>query len=100
MKVCNLHPHTETQLLALMNFYLFLCPMKVVRKNLPLLILSAAMTVVTPASAAGPGGGPPPPAGPPPPPGLPIDQGILLLLIAAITYGGVVLIRKSMTKPV
>jgi len=31
-----------------------------------------------------PGPGPPPP---PPPPGLPIDGGLLFLLIAAIVYG-------------
>ena len=31
--------------------------------------------------------GPPPPPPPPPPPGLPIDGGLLFLLIAGIVYG-------------
>ncbi len=83
-----------------MNFSLFLWPMKVVHKNLPLLILSAAMLIATPALAAGPGGGPPPPAGPPPPPGLPIDHGILYLIAAAIAYGGFVLLGKITSRKV
>jgi hypothetical protein len=32
-------------------------------------------------------GGTPPPPMPPPPPGLPIDNGIILLFAAALTYG-------------
>ncbi|WP_370637847.1 PID-CTERM protein-sorting domain-containing protein [Flavobacterium wongokense] len=31
--------------------------------------------------------GPPPPSTPPPPPGLPLDGGILLLVILSISYG-------------
>ncbi|MGC4040741.1 MAG: hypothetical protein QM710_08165 [Flavobacterium sp.] len=31
--------------------------------------------------------GPPPPSTPPPPPGLPLDGGVVLLLVLSITYG-------------
>ena len=32
-------------------------------------------------------GGPPPPSTPPPPPGLPLDGGLVLLLILSLAYG-------------
>jgi hypothetical protein len=39
----------------------------------------------------------PPPMGPPPPPGLPIDSGVILLLIIAVIYG-ILLIRAKSSK--
>lgn len=43
--------------------------------------------------AAPPAGGPPPPT-PPPPVGLPINEGVLFLLVAGLFYG-VYFIRKN-----
>lgn len=42
-------------------------------------------------------GGPPtlpPPGPPPPPPGLPIDSGVLLILVLGILYGAIQLVKK------
>lgn len=50
-----------------------------------LVLLTSASTFAAP-------GAPPPPT-PPPPPGLPIDGGIVLLLVVAICYG-VYTVRK------
>ena len=36
----------------------------------------------------------PPPAGPPPPPGLPIDKGIIILILVALLYG-IICIKKK-----
>ncbi|WP_341221608.1 PID-CTERM protein-sorting domain-containing protein [Polaribacter atrinae] len=43
--------------------------------------------VISAQSVPAPAGPPPAPAGPPPPPGLPIDGGLLFLVISGIIYG-------------
>lgn len=58
--------------------------MKIVPNKINLLLLALLSTFNI--YAAPPGGGPPPPT-PPPPPGVPIDNGILILLLVALLYG-------------
>ena len=58
--------------------------MKIAPKNINLALISTLVSIAS--YSAPPGGGPPPPT-PPPPPGLPIDGGVIFLLIAAIAYG-------------
>ena len=64
------------------NFYLLLHPMKFVPNCI--LILLAIMLPFFDGNAAP--GNPPPPS-PDPPPSVPIDSGIVLILVAAIIYG-------------
>lgn len=65
-------------------FFIFLHIMKIVPNKTNLLLFAFLLTIN--AFAAPPGGGPPPPT-PPPPPGLPVDDGILILLLVALLYG-------------
>ena len=57
--------------------------MNIAPKNL---ILSLLVSLATFFAYAAPPVGPPPPT-PPPPPGLPIDNGVLLLVFVAMIYG-------------
>jgi hypothetical protein len=71
-------------------FYLLLRPMKFVPKTIltvtSTVALTLAATMVTGISSAQ--GGPPPPTPPGPvPPGLPIDGGILILVVLAAAFG-------------
>ncbi len=63
-------------------FYLLLHPMKIVPTRF--FILLAILLPVVGAFAAP---NEPPPPTPPPPPGLPIDNGLIVLLMAAISFG-------------
>ncbi len=65
--------------------------MKIAPKNINLALISTLVSIAS--YSAPPGGGPPPPT-PPPPPGLPIDGGIMILLIIAIVYGAYIYSNK------
>jgi len=56
-------------------------------KILPNRIVIILTAVFLPAISIFAAPGPPPPSTPPPPPGLPLDGGLLLLFIFAITLG-------------
>lgn len=58
--------------------------MKIIPNKINLLLLT--ILSVTNLFAAPSGGSPPPPT-PPPPPGLPIDAGVVFLLLAGLIYG-------------
>ena len=57
------------------------------------LVLSLLNSTIMQAQVSGGSGSPPPPP-PTPPPELPLDSGILLLVIAGIGYGSYVAIKK------
>lgn len=67
--------------------------MKFAPKNTSLYLL--AYLLVSSVYAAPPAGGPPPPT-PPPPPGLPINNGLTILLVLAIFLGYYSLKRKKL----
>ncbi|WP_223266323.1 hypothetical protein [Gelidibacter gilvus] len=46
-------------------------------------------------NSAGGGSGPPPPQGATPPPGLPIDDGLIVLFVAALIYGIYIIVKYS-----
>lgn len=48
-------------------------------------------------NSAGGGSGPPTPEGgvPPPPPGMPIDNGLIVLFVAALIYGIYLIVKHS-----
>lgn len=64
--------------------------MNIAPKKKNLFLIASLIAIST--YAAPPAGGPPPPT-PPPPPGLPIDSGIVLLGVLAISYA-VYIFRK------
>jgi len=57
------------------------------------LVLSLLNSTIMQAQLTG-GSGPPPPPPPTPPPELPLDSGILLLIVAGIIYGAYVAYRR------
>ncbi len=74
-------------------FYLLLHPMKIVPTRF-LILLALLLPVV---GSYGAPGDPPPPT-PPPPPGLPIDTGLVFLMMAAIGLGLYKVYRHSLKK--
>jgi hypothetical protein len=61
----------------------------IIKKIFIVLLLIASPIVVTVSKAAGMGMGPPLPCGGPfPPCPIPLDNGVLLLLLAGLAYGG------------
>ena len=56
------------------------------------------LSIVSISTAYAAGGNPPPPPTGPPPPGLPIDNGILILLFFALTLGFIYLKKSSKIK--
>jgi len=71
-------------------FFIFLRPMKHNKQKIFFLTLALFFTVSALFAIEG-GDGPPPPT---PPPGLPLDGGVLALLVAGFFYG----IKKSLKK--
>ncbi|WP_417369496.1 PID-CTERM protein-sorting domain-containing protein [Gelidibacter japonicus] len=58
-----------------------------------ILLMLISITGIAQDSVGG-GSGPPPPQGSPPP-GLPIDDGLVVLLVAALIYGVYIILRHS-----
>ena len=64
--------------------------------NKNLLVISAFLLSFTPTFADEPA--PPPPTLPPPPPGLPIDNGILILILISVIYGFYKIVKSNEIK--
>jgi len=74
-------------------FYLLLHPMKIVPSRFIILL---ALLLPSVGSIAAPNE--PPPPTPPPPPGLPIDNGLIVLLMAGLIFGCYKLYNNSLKK--
>ncbi len=69
--------------------------MKIVPNKTILALVAMFLCFLAQASPSNP---PPPPTPPPPPPGLPLDQGLVFLVLAAIIYGIYKIIQNQNSK--
>lgn len=67
-------------------------------KNIPTALFVLLISAVGVAQDVGGGSGPPPPQGGPTPPGLPIDNGLVILFVAAVVYGVYIILKSSKKK--
>lgn len=71
-----------------------------IKKIFLTLLLLASPIAITISKAAGMGGGPPTPCGGPfPPCPIPLDSGVIMLLLAGATYGGIKIYNSLKKNP-